>query len=166
MFWMNPSGKLCQQKLYRKEIYETSPESACIIDGSVSTGVSGHNWPIPTLRRNMTYYKVVKVVNSRLFSYTYDENSEDGSIEYKPGKFVIPKASCGPLAVFDSIPSLKNFLSGEGWEEVLRIYECEIEESSERTIWDGIVGLNWHCDLPGGTVLADAVKLTRFVEEL
>lgn len=108
------------------------------------------------------YYKVVSVGGggNSLWSFTFDRNA---AVTYKVGKETRPLKDNGPLAVFTSLTSAKIFLKGYAWWNIIyRIYECEIKESKEHRLYDGME-IRDKSRLPRGTVLADSVILTNHV---
>lgn len=83
-------------------------------------------------------------------------------VEYKIGKKSFPFEGDGPLAVFDSLDTAKEFVGGN--YENLEIFECEYTPSCESVLWLRYgVRKNYlarHLQ-PMGTTLADCVTLKK-----
>lgn len=126
-------------------------------------------------------YKLVFVTKQRKF-YSFCSGLKNKNripkkfwrIQYFLNKWVSPKNGNGPLAVFDSLSSVYDFLAYQRnySEEVLnktRLYSCSYVESERRELFvldipdlyiPTKVSLD---DLPKGTNLANSVKLNERV---
>ena len=105
----------------------------------------------------MKGYKVVQPWNDKLFSAVSFVR-----VEYKEGMFVHPEFDCGPLAVFSSLMSAKQFKT-----HTEEIWECEYRPSKGKILF--YLTEKWgrremHLkQTPWGTVFADSVKLIKKV---
>ncbi len=75
--------------------------------------------------------------------------------------------ACGPMAVFDTLENLKEFLKCD-WVsysiKIHRAYKCEYSPSKENRLWHRQFGMIYdRTNLPQGTVLADSVRLLEKV---
>ena len=88
--------------------------------------------------------------------------SDGHEIEYKIGEFVSRPNPDGPLAIFDSISNLLNFMPPD---HERCIFECEYMPSSDLFLWkfDNAKKITRDC-LPNGSILAEYVKLTVKVD--
>lgn len=109
----------------------------------------------------MTYYKICRFVDNKLYSFV-----RECSIEYKLNEWVTP--SFGKLFVLDSLENLQRFCFINTYH---RIFECEVTNPTTgpmyiphstpheyKCFWDGkLIGVPCHT----GTVLVDALKLKK-----
>ncbi len=92
--------------------------------------------------------------------------NNESDVTYIPNEWAVRQPNCGPLCVFDDLPSARQFnhhimrVPGEIWE-------CEIERSRSKTVWLIFRGrrvAEFRRHLPYRAVLALRVKLTKQVE--
>lgn len=76
-------------------------------------------------------FKLLTAASKKLFSYT--QYAKSRAVRYIQGKKTVPKKDNGPLAVFPTMKSLRDFRQYKGPDD--RIYTCEYEESSETLLW-------------------------------
>ena len=110
-----------------------------------------------------TYYKVCEILpNGSLRSVMAPH---DARVRYQIGKRTVPRVGCGPLGVFGSKEETANYLV---WPTD-KAFECEAENVREpaesgKIMWGGrLYIVAKKC--PPGTLLADAVTLTRKLTE-
>ena len=113
-------------------------------------------------------YKLVSFKGNKKWSFNLKvfDTIEKGCVEYIVGKPAIPKADCGPLALFDTVENARNFLASfnNRWiYDTGRIYQCQYKPSSETTLWYG--DLVCEAFLPLGTILADEIILGKAVRK-
>lgn len=135
------------------------------------------------MSKRKTYYKVVAVRSSGLYSYCHsdlffirDESRNSYSVEYKLNEFVTPNVTGTKLYVFDNVDNAKRFA---GLCETVELWECEVInprkcatlayvlENSINKFWKlkrAHKKINAICkQSPYGTISCDAVKLLRKV---
>lgn len=118
-------------------------------------------------------YKIVcnDKYDAELWSLT-GTNSDDYctyAVHYIPNQWAHPRRNMGPLTVFNTVNDVEEFLNcWPGYITHCQVWECEIVRSRSYRVWDGESKYDETelCDLPEGTVLADAVLLTKEVEWL
>lgn len=107
------------------------------------------------------YYKIVKVKDGKLLSAT-----NYGTVtEYFLNSYVERASSNGPFAVFNNLMQARAFMTTSLYliQNNYQIYECKIIKSKEDCVYrqrGGIIPID---QLPMGTILADAVKLTKLI---
>lgn len=111
-------------------------------------------------------YKVVEVYKGGLFSL-YETGR--GGVKYELEKFVKPNPDCGPLTVLKSYKSGSHLIDNCSRFPVA-LYECEYIPSEKKCVWvyphtpillEKLEQNNPTTLIPGETVLADKVKLTK-----
>lgn len=102
-------------------------------------------------------YKIVDQ-NDRSFS----TGAWGAEVDYKRNMLVGPRAGCGPLAVFNTLENVKEFLDRFGWmPAMVRVYECTYVASEDTFLWKKNIPYNGFQDLPPGTRFASLVSLNR-----
>ena len=88
-------------------------------------------------------------------------NPDLGKVEYHLNEWTSPNVGCGPLCVFEDKALAKLFIRQQtvATDHKFQLFECEFLPSQSRYIWvqmSEFLSVNF---LPGGTILADKIKL-------
>ena len=130
----------------------------------------------------MPYYKVTTALNESAAVAQYHADSPF-CVHYKEGEWVRATVKGTKLFCFDSECAAKEWARNQFlyW----RVWECEVENPTQvyTKFWHTVYSKNWEDELkkvlyatalggrypfdgPDNTVFADAVKLTKLVEEV
>jgi hypothetical protein len=118
-------------------------------------------------------YKVVRVMSSgvdpgkKVMKSLYRLGVHEGAVEFTANKWTNPLEGCGPLTVLNSRKAAQLLAQAKG---EVKVFRCDYEPSRSAKVW-----VPWHrCTvkdleklnpflLPGGTALADRVRLTKLI---
>ncbi len=106
-----------------------------------------------------------KLVRKELPNLFYSAFSDGYVTKYKLNEFTYPKKGNGPLAVFDTLDSAKNFLKEINTKGFI-LYKCKYTKSENNYLWFVEKSLRekfCRKDLPIGTICADKVMLIEKV---
>lgn len=94
-----------------------------------------------------------------------------GAITYPIGKWVGPKAYCGPLSVFDTVDHALQFVRfyyGDDGRGPLSphyvLFNCLFVRSKYQYLWAGRAYKNSSLPFPSGTQFADSIKLLEEID--
>jgi len=116
-------------------------------------------------------YKIVRNVDGRYFSLTsVDPELEKGTVEYGEKIITKPKRGCGPLAVFSTMGSAKDFLrtvSPDIYTGVIEIWLCCTYDPAwgedlyigKKYPWSTPKTKKYRASLPDGTILVRGIEL-------
>ncbi len=108
-------------------------------------------------------YKVVKFISGFYYSI-FSSKQVEYSLDYKTHR----PDNCGPLALFDSIQSVKQFLLNNTMFTVPYIYKCQYKESTDRRLWHSTYcgKIMYYTYTPIGTVFADWIMPTEYISTI
>jgi len=103
----------------------------------------------------------------KFFKDDYRSAFTDGNVvNYFLGEWIEKPKKCGPLAVFDTIEHVNQFLWYGGGYNNQKIFKCKYIKSKETYLYTMRPFISSRFILPKGTCLADKVKLIEQVNWL
>lgn len=105
-------------------------------------------------------YKIFSLVGGHLGSLTISENKKGFKIYPRGDCITVPSPGCGPLTVFGSLQTARDFKNDNGWT-YNPIFSVVYEEAKgENVIFTPSMRKAY---LPEGTVLAKSVKILQYI---